>query len=889
MRRLALIGAVVLLAACAVAPAAQADPADFRLETAEASLSTAEAGAHPDFTTNFEVATDPNSTPNAFGLHDAYGATKDVTIDLPAGLMGSLNAVPPCSVAQLASWNLPEGGCPNASQVGTTVVYAYGLAQAFTEPVYLMEPPGDGRSVARLGFIAGLYTTLVEASVRSESDYGITARVENASSTQRLVKAETKLWGVPGAAVHDTERQTPKEAFNGATASPPRDPGIPPVPFLTNPTSCGAPLSVRISVDSWTLPDEISSLDAPLPPINGCDKVLFSPTLNVEPTERAAGQPSGLDTTLSLPQDESPSGRATAALRDAVVTLPEGLKLNSSAADGLVGCDAQQVGYQQPGPSHCPDAARIGTAEFDVPALTRPVHGFIYQRAPEAGHLFRIWLVSDELGVHVKIPGEIEADHETGQLTSVFLDTPQVPLRTLKLHFKDGSRAPLTTPACGTYETQFEFRPWTGRAPVSGVTPMTIDRNCAAPGFAPGLAAGATIPLAGRFSPFVTTVTLGEGEQDLSSVETKLPAGVLAKLSGVEVCPDSGAASGACPAGSRIGSVTVATGAGSTPLWIPQPGKAPTALYLAGPYDGAPYSIVFVVPAQAGPFDLGTVVTRAAIRIDPESAEVTVKSDPLPQILEGVPVVYRTISVSIDRPGFTRNPTGCGEEATAGTFTSMQGATATASSRFAVGGCRGLDFEPKLSLSFKGAMRRAKFPALKSVLTFPRGGDQADISRAEVLLPSSEQIENSHIGTPCTRVEFAAQACPASSVLGTARAITPLLDQPLSGAVYFRTNGGARPLPDIVADLRGQIHVVLVGYVDSVHRKGGKVQIRTTFGAVPDAPVSKFVIELAGGRKGWLVNSANLCRHRQRATARFTGHNGAVHNLSPRVRTSCSK
>jgi hypothetical protein len=360
-----------------------------------------------------------------------------------------------------------------------------------------------------------------------------------------------------------------------------------------------------------------------------------------------------------------------------------------------------------------------------------------------------------------------------------------------------------------------------------------------------------------------------------------LPKGLTAKLAGVPLCPEAETASGDCPAASQIGTVNAAVGSGSLPLWVPQPGKAPTAVYLAGLYKGAPYSIVAKVPAQAGPFDLGVVAVRSGIYVDPETAQVTVKSDPLPPILEGIPISYRQVHVEIGRGEFTLNPTSCEAAAVGSTITSNKGATASPSDRFQVGGCGELGFEPRLGLRLFGKTNRGAHPRLRAVLTMPKSG--ANIARAAVTLPGSEILDQGHLNNVCTRVQFAARKCPASSVIGHVKATTPLLDKPLEGLVYLGTGYGTK-LPMLVADMKGQIEIVLRGRIDSV--RGG---IRTTFETVPDAPVSKFTLTMQGGRKGLLENSTDLCASTNRATVRFDSQNGKLHDLSPAVQSSCKR
>jgi hypothetical protein len=892
MRRLVASVGAAAIAALALAPApAEADPSEFGLAEVSASLSSARAGAHPDFRTTFGLKTNPASKPNAFGLKEPDATLRDLTIALPPGLLGNPNALPQCTLTQLATYN-QGGGCPNASQVGVTRLYAYSLDKIVSEPIYLMRPPADGSSVARLGLVAGIVPTVVEAHVRSEGDFGVNADLESATAIERVVKAETTIWGVPDAEAHDTERQTPAEALSGVQESSPRPPAGVTGPFLTNPTRCGVSLHVGFAADSYASPAEFSKMGVTMPGLTGCDLVKFSPDLSVKPTSREAAEQTGLDADLSLTQDESVGGTATSPVHETTVTLPRGMTIASGAADGLVACSAAQVVFESREPSSCPEASQIGTAEIDTPLLSRPLHATIYQRTPEGERLARIWLVADELGLHLKLAGEVHLDEGDGQITSTFEGPPateglpQAPVREFKLHFREGGRAPLANPlSCGTYQTHWSFTPWSSSTPVEGDSPMTIDAGCDTGGFAPKLTAGSLNPLAGAFSDFVTTLTSETGEQNPASIDVTLPSGVLAKVAGVPFCEGAALTSGECPASSKIGSVVSAVGPGPSPLWIPQPGKSPTAIYLAGPYKGAPVSLVVVVPAQAGPFDLGNVVTRAGIYVAPETGQATVKADPLPQILRGIPVVYRTIHVDVNRPEFALNPTGCNEKQVSATVTSIHGAVAHPASRFQVSGCRGLGFEPSLSIHLLGTTHRGGHPRLRAVLKMPPGG--ANIGVASVALPRSEFIDNAHFDTVCTRVQFAAHECPAGSIYGNAIVKTPLLDEPLTGPIYLRSNP-AHELPDLVLALKGPpslpIEFDAAALVDSVN--GG---IRTTFESVPDAPVESVVVNMQGGNKSLIENSENLCARVNRATAKFTGQNGKRALLRPVVKPSCAK
>jgi hypothetical protein len=866
---------------------AGAEYSDYGLASVSASLSTTQAGAHPDFTTAFELKTDPASPADTNGLHEPYARTRDITVSLPPGLIGNPNAVGRCTTLQLTTaFDAEGGGCPFDSQVGVAVIRLYNV-HTLVEPVYNMETPG-GDTVARLGFLATTLPNYINVEVRSESDYGLTATLEGVPANEKLVSAVTTLWAVPAASTHDTERLTPREAFlEVKSESPPREFGLAPAPFMTNPTSCGEPQQVGFATDSYQLPGQFSEASAALPAITGCGLIAFDPRLSVTPTNTEAAAPTGLDATLKIPQDETVGGRAASELRYATVTLPEGVTIAPGAADGLEACSAEQVGLETRNPAACPGAAKIGSAEFDVPALSRVLHGAVYQRTPQKGDLFGIWLVTDELGVHVKIPGDVHADAATGQLTTVFAGTsgakgnPQVPLREFKLHFKGGPHGVLATPgSCGVYRTHYEFTPWSGGAPAVGDTPMTIDEGCDTGGFEPRLVAGTVNPSAGAFSALVTNLTRDSGEENVSSLDVTMPPGVLAKLAGVPLCEGAATASGDCPAASHLGTTTVATGPGPSPLWIPQAGKDPTAVYLSGPYKGAPYSLVVKTPAQAGPFDLGTVVVRAGIYVDPETTAVTVKSDPLPQILEGVPISYRTIHVDVDRSQFTINPTSCRRMEVQATVSSGSGRIASPTDRFQVGGCSALGFKPRLSLRLFGRTTRAGHPRLRAVLR-ARPGD-ANIARVSVALPRSEFLDQGHIGTICTRVQFAADQCPEGSIYGQARAFSPLLDRALEGPVYLRSSN--HELPDLVIALHGQVDVDLAGRIDSVN--GG---IRTTFAAVPDAPVTKFILTMQGGRRGLLQNSRNLCAAPSAAAVAFDAQNGKGIDRRPRVKNACRR
>jgi hypothetical protein len=893
MRRLSariaalLVGLLSLGLLSAASASADLEPDKYALESIGASLSTSQAGAHADFTTDFALTNNNN---------EPYALTRDIIVSLPPGMIGNPQVFPRCSVAQLGE-EPSESQCPQDAQLGVSEVTLGGENNGtMISPIYNMYAPGgDSDIVARFGLFAGPYPAIINVRV-NPIDYSLIAAVEGAPAAALLISASTTLWGVPADPVHDVLRLTPQEGLEQELPPGGRPSGQPEIPFLSNPTDCSLEREISITAISYQAPDNPSTLTAPFPEISGCGKLAFNPKFSATPTNPEAFAPTGLDAVLEIPQTEAPNDLASSALKGAVVTLPDGLTINPSAGDGLTGCSPEQVAFGTTAPPNCPGAAKIGSVEMDVPALERTLHGSVYQRTPEGpGKQFRFWLVTDEQGVRLKLPAEIQANPLTGQLTTVFAGipslggNPQVPFEELRLHVFGGPRAPLATPGCGAYSTRYEFSPWSGKAPAIGDAPMQIVSGCGKGGFSPKLEAGTVSARAGSFSPFTMTLTRQDGEANPQGLSVHLPQGLLAKLAGVPLCPEASAASGNCPAGSKVGSLTAAAGVGGAPLWIPQPGKAPTAVYLGGPYKGAPYSVISRVPAQAGPFDLGVVVNRAGIYVDPESATATIKTDPLPQILEGVPIAYRTIHVDIDRPEFTLNPTDCQAKEIKATLTATNGQSASPTAGFQATNCAKLDYKPKLKLTLKGSTKRTGHPAVKAVLT--QGKGQANTAQATVLLPVSEFIDQNHINNPCTRVQFNANDCPKLSILGNATAITPLLDEPLKGNVYFRSNGGERELPDLVADLRGPFRILLVGFVDSVPIKGTeKARIRTRFMNVPDAPVTKFTMNLFGGKKrGLLVNSLNLCKTNRRAQLSLVAQNGRVQNSSPQIATSCGK
>ena len=685
----------------------------------------------------------------------------------------------------------------------------------------------------------------------------------------------------------------------------------------------------------------------PAAPVTGCDNPALasqfnSTTIATKPLQgpgpTQADSPSGFAVDLDFPQSNDPTDQNTTydpsipqapEPKDITVKLPAGLAISPSSADGLQACSdlasdpaGDQVHYDTTKPVTCPDASKIGTAMATSPLLAshdpqtdavngaEPIPGDVYLLKPHPGDLpvgggsqegkFRllIQLENPRFGVNIKLPGVALADKQTGQLTTTFTDNPQLPAKHITVSLKEGPRAPLASPVtCGKFDTAAHLVPWgTPGVPDadksasfnvgSGPNGSACPASAAARPFAPTMSAGTESSKAGALSPFVLRLNRADGEQELSSLQATLPRGLAAKFTGIPYCSDAALAAAAlragkaeqanpsCPA-SRIGTVTVGAGPGTNPLYTN--GTA----YLAGPYKGAPLSVAVITPAVAGPFDLGAIVTRNALYVNPATAQGRVVSDPFPKILDGVPLKLRSIDVNLDRPSFTLNPTNCSAMAVNATITSTDGASSSPTVPFQVGGCKDLGFKPDLKLNLKGGTKRSDYPALRAELTYPKG-NYANIAKAVVSLPHSEFLAQNHIKTICTRVQFAADQCPAGSIYGYATATTPLLDAPISGPVYLRSS--SNPLPDLVAALHGQVDVDLVGRIDS--KNGG---IRTTFDAVPDAPVSKFVLTMQGGKKGLLVNNRDLCKSVSRADVRFTGQNGMTLNSRPVLTSKCKK
>ena len=870
------------------------------------------AGSYPyAFKVHLEMNQDSEGIPE--------GTLRELTVDLPVGMAGNPRAVPLCPGAAFEG---QTSHCPGDTQVGIALINASGIEETLNIPVQNLTPPFG--VLASVGFNAINENSFQEASLRP-TDYGVRVSDITIPTAQQIRSVTEYIWGVPAEESHDPERVCFTPGGVKLLGCPSE---LAPEGFLSLPTSCTGPLEVTATVTSVQEPEAPVEESAVIPGdggapqgLSGCDRPRFLPTIASQPETTAADSPTGLHFALNVPQTKLPqqgdpegTATATAHLKDATVTLPQGLAVNPSTGDGLGSCSLAQIGLGQPGAPTCPANSKVGTVKVESPAVDHPLNGAVYiarQGENPFGSLIALYIViSDpQTGVVVKIAGRVEPDPVTGQLRTTVKQNPQLPFESFEFDFFGGPRASLTTPpTCGAYTTTAELVPWS--TPQGATVTKTASFNVtSSPGgvpcapteaqmpHAPAFEAGTAEPLAGAYSPFVLKLSRENGSQRLSGLNTTLPAGVAANFRGVAECseaqiaaagarsaPGQGAlekASPSCPPASEIGTVNVGAGSGS-PIYVQ--GQA----YLAGPYKGAPFSIAVITPAVAGPFDLGVVVVRAALHVDPETGQGTVRSDPLPTILEGIPLDVRSVAVRIDRQGYVLNPTSCDAKQVSGEAVSTTGQVAQLKNRFQVGGCRALDYTPDLNLQMKGATRRSGHPALKVTLTQPSG--QANSRRTVVILPPTTFIDQNHIANPCTRPQFAAGNCPPASVLGTVRVFTPLFDDPLEGKVYFRANGGERDLPDAVVDLHGKVHVIAVGFVDAVTKKGSESsRVRTVFASLPDAPITKALFQFKGGKKGVFVNSANICKVPNIATVKMTAHNNRTQLSDQRIGTSCKK
>jgi hypothetical protein len=904
---------IALLAAAAIAiwtaPAARAGagfgfaPGGFKVSvTNEDGTPDTQAGSHPyELTVELAVNTTPY-IPNGNEVNNGFlptgGNVKDTVVDLPPGLVGDPDATPQCSYKDFVTFTgvLKGGACPPDTQVGLAELEFGELKEDPT--VYNLVPPRG--APAEFGFTIEGDPVVVIPSVRTGGDYGITSRFTSIPQSYALTRGVLHLWGVPGDPGHDSQRGECWSPGNQESmGSCPFTTIV--KPFLSMPTSCTGPLAFNARIDSYEEPGIYQSATTTIPGMTGCDRLNFSPQIVTAPEPAQAASPTGLSVEIQVPQTyNDPKGLAEANLKDTVVTLPAGVTVNPAAADGLVACTEAEIGLEDAAEPACPDASKVGSVEIRTPLLPNPLRGSVYlaqqgnlpgNGANPFGSLLALYLtVKDpQSGTLVKIAGEARPDPLSGQVTSTFENNPELPFDSLKLSFFGGPRAALVNPpTCGTFTTTTEMTPYSGGAPASPSSPIAIVSGpggapCASTqGFKPSLTAGTKSNQAGGFTPFTLTYGRSDLDQNLGRIQVKTPVGLLGTLTGVALCGEPQAAQGACGQDSLIGHVTAAVGAGSNPFYVTG------QLFLTGSYKGAPFGLSIVVPAVAGPFNLGTVVVRASIGVDPHTAALTVTSDPLPQILQGVPLLVRAVNVTLDREKFVFNPTSCNPLAITGTLTGALGASVGFSERFQATNCAALSFKPKFTVTTSGHTSRANGASLDAKLTYPSGPYSANIAKVKVDLPKQLPSRLTTLQKACPAEVFNTNPanCPAASRVGTAKAMTPILPVQLTGPAFFVSHGG-EAFPDLVVLLQGYgVRVDLVG--TTFINKAGITS--STFKQVPDVPVSTFELYLPQGKFSALAANGDLCKSKLSMPTSFVAQNGTEIHTSTSIGVSgCGK
>ncbi len=728
-------------------------------------------------------------------------------VALPPGIAGDPTAVPQCTQVEF----LTGLTCPVDSQVGVIQLYFYSETTARqNEPVYNVEPQQN--QPAELGFAVSVFSVPILFHLRGEEYDGLTTQLTDITEGDPIQASRLILWGVPMASVHDSERNG--EGSGGCQQSG-REPcfsggGVSEKPFLTLPTSCsGGQLASSIVADSWQNPGGRTTAESPLPLMTGCENLSFNPTIAVEPEVTQAAAPTGYTVHLRVPQHDEPNELATPDLKNAVVTLPAGTVISPSAANGLEGCSDEKFGLRSTTPASCPPASKVGTLKITSPLLTAPLEGQVFVGTPECnpcgssdaqeGRLFRLFMQAQGSGVVIKLAGSASVNQGTGQITTTFDNNPQLPFSELELALNGGSRAPLVNPStCGAATTTADLTPWSSPATPDATPSSSFEvTGCAAQPFSPSFSAGTTNNQAGTFSSFTTTFSRQDSEQDFSGVQVTTPPGLLGMLSSVPLCGEPQAAQGTCSSASEIGHATVGAGRGGSPVYLPQAGQPALPVYLTTGYHGAPFGLSVVVPAVAGPFNLGTVVVRATINVDPRTSDITITSDPLPTILDGVPLHVKLVNVTVDRPGFIFNPTNCEALKVTGTLASTQGASAAVSSPFEAANCASLPFKPKFSIATAGKASKADGVSL-DVKVASKGGPQpgggeANIRSVKVDLPHQLPSRLTTLQKACLAKVFEVDpaSCPKESDVGTATASTPVLRHPLTGPAFLVSHGGA--------------------------------------------------------------------------------------------------
>jgi len=887
------------------------EPALFGLADADAWVTNpdgtidTQAGSHPyEITVVFESS----STGVGGGAEKPSGGEpRFMNVSLPPGIVGEPGAVPKCTRMELEN----SGECRSDSQIGQDVTSVSG-AGLITFPVYnMVPPPGIAAEIAFT--LAGNINVFIDARVRSGGDYGIT---EHANVPQRkIVFNTTTIWGNP------SEHHT----------------GAPDKPLLSLPTACGGPgrepgennFSFE-EVGTWEN-ESVNSSPFNVPwhnsenvpvGITGCDKLKhFQPFIKLAPDTSFSDTPAGLSTIVKVPQGLNPEGLATPGLKETTVVLPEGVAINPGQATGLAACQPWQENIGGPeaeketmdGSPSCPAASKVGTDEISTPLLPGRLKGNVYVLQSNPPNL-QLLVAAEGEGVYLKLIGTVHLNEQTGQITTTFKGTPQdpgtpdAPLNEFVLSFSGGAQAALVTPQfCGVYTATADFAPWSSPSTADALSESNFQitagpggssaSNCTGPlPFTPTMTAGATTDQAAGYTDFTMLLSRNDGQQHIEKLQFKTPEGLLGMIAKVPLCQEPQAAQGTCSSASQIGHTVAEVGPGPYPFVLPEPGAPPAPIYLTGPYEGAPFGLSIAVPIVAGPFNLGTEVVRAKIEVDPHTSQLTISTTAFPKTVKGIPTDIREIDAVIDRPEFMFNPTSCNPMSFSGTAYSFEGATAPVSSHFQMGSCRSLLFQPNFKVSTSGKTSRANGASLTAKIVYPTGNlganqasSQSNINSVKVDLPKQLPSRLTTLQKACTAKVFEANPanCPAASIVGHAKAITPVLPVPIEGPAYFVSHAGEE-FPSLIAVLQG--YGVTVDLVGSTFINNKTNITSSTFKNVPDVPIASFELSLPQGKYSALAANGNLCKTKLVMPTAFTGQNGAVlHQSTPISVTGCPK
>lgn len=958
MSRSVAVGLAAVLAASATmavaSPARAYEIKDFSANIVKADGTTFEsqAGGVPhQGIISYNTVVNQQASAGVPPLVEQAGSTKRIRVTVPPGLVPNPQSIPECTDQQLH-----DRACPPASQVGMVMLRLRTYLPTDGTPSLVQTiqvPPGtkgwigvrvgifnmersNGSQLARFAFDSGHvsptgHMTEIIGAMRPDDNrlYFTIDDIPTPTSTSPqtpplLAGATMTFWGKPGSAAHDAQRGSgqlllistdapgisPGVGFfptPAGTPLPANTPlnipigGFPPTgaagitnrdaTFLRNPTSCSGPQKAELELSSWqgekrnaddTVGEETNGLQ-------GCDQVPFSTSTSFGPSPMQADAPVPLGVTLNVPQAGDTDPLATAHVKNVAVTLPPGISISPSAANGLEACTDAQFAKGTNDTIACPEASKIGTVSIDTPVLPSALQGTVYVGQPLPGNRYRLFLNADGFGISIRLKGDVRPDPVSGQITAHFDDNPQLPFSRFKLDFNGGSRAIVASPQdCATVSGASVLAPWSGNAADRSNANVTVT-GCNGNQFAPGFAFGTSTLVAGAQTAVTADFSRDDTQQPLSEIAARLPLGMLASIKGVERCGEAQIRAESCPAASRIGTVTAKAGPGATPFELSAP------VYLTWGYNGGSFGAVVIMHVVAGPYDLGNIVVRQSLRIDPDTAQVSVVSDPLPQIKEGVPLRLRNLRLHVDRANFMRNPTSCGTQKVKTDLGSVFGTAAYREASLSFVDCSKLAFKPRISMKLlggKGQMKKFKYPALRATVT--QAGSQAGIRYSKVTLPKHVALAAKNAKGLCEVKDAEADKCPKESIVGHAIATTPLLNDTLKGPVYFVKGERKDPksgriiatLPTFYVPLRGETTIHLRAKTDV-----SKDRLVTTFPAIPDAPITKFEFNIKGGKNGIVQATRDLCAAKTfKATVRFRGHNGAKPgDLKPRISPDCGK